>query len=454
MVIISLFIRPTKKSSITKVGFRLVDGRKKNVFYTSDILVDSRLWDQKRQNFKSNLKLIDEEQRRKTLNDINHIKELLIHAYNNRENDSVVTSDWLKSEMNYLLKNPEERKGEPEKSFFETFEYFITSHRVTEHRKDNYRVVLRSMKRFEKFKQMKNRKFKLTFKNFDSDLLRELEDYFRNEHQYFLDYPDLFKVSHAEPKPKKRGDNTISGIFTKIRTFVLWSMKRDKSINDPFNDYTIIKEKYGTPYYLTEEERNKIYLHDFSNKPNLELQRDIFIFQCSIGCRVADLYKMTKRSVEIKTIVEDGVEKEIGVLEYIAGKTKEGDPKTLSVPLMNIGMKIFKKYKEIDSDKIFPFISVDKYNDSLKVIFKECGIDRIVTILNPTNKEVERKYLYEVASSHLARRTFVGNLYKKTGDQRLVSALSGHKENSLAFGRYASVDEEMKRDVLKQFDLE
>lgn len=77
------------------------------------------------------------------------------------------------------------------------------------------------------------------------------------------------------------------------------------------------------------------------------------------------------------------------------------------------------------------------------------GVDRIVTILDPlTHNEVKRP-IYEVASSHLARRTFIGNIYKKVKDPNLVSALSGHKEGSKAFRRYRDIDEEMKKDLVK-----
>ena len=33
----------------------------------------------------------------------------------------------------------------------------------------------------------------------------------------------------------------------------------------------------------------------------------------------------------------------------------------------------------------------------------------------------------------MARRTFIGNIYRKVKDPNLVSALSGHKEGSKAF---------------------
>ena len=80
------------------------------------------------------------------------------------------------------------------------------------------------------------------------------------------------------------------------------------------------------------------------------------------------------------------------------------------------------------------------------------GVDRIVTILDPLTRDEVKKPLYEVASSHLARRTFIGNIYKKVKDPNLVSALSGHKEGSKAFRRYRDIDEEMKKDLVKLLD--
>ena len=65
-------------------------------------------------------------------------------------------------------------------------------------------------------------------------------------------------------------------------------------------------------------------------------------------------------------------------------------------------------------EKLLPFISEQKYNDAIKKIFKLAGVDRIVTILDPlTHNEIKRP-IYEVASSHLARRTFIGNIYEKS----------------------------------------
>jgi hypothetical protein len=73
---------------------------------------------------------------------------------------------------------------------------------------------------------------------------------------------------------------------------------------------------------------------------------------------------------------------------------------------------------------------------------------RKVTVVNPTTSEEEKRVLYEIALSHLARRTFVGNLYKQVKDPNLVGSLSGHKEGSKAFARYREIDEQMKRELV------
>ena len=47
--------------------------------------------------------------------------------------------------------------------------------------------------------------------------------------------------------------------------------------------------------------------------------------------------------------------------------------------------------------------------------------------------EPEPRPIYEVLSSHSARKAFAGNMYKNVKDPNLVCALTGHKEGSKAF---------------------
>ena len=213
-----------------------------------------------------------------------------------------------------------------------------------------------------------------------------------------------------------------------------------KTTNNPFRNYAVEECVYGTPYYITIDERNKIYRTNLARHPQLATQRDIFVFQCLIGCRVGDLYKLTRDNLIG------------GAVEYIPRKTKDGHPVTVRVPLNTIAREILARYADYTGPVLFPLIAEQQYNRAIKRIFLAAGLKRKVPILNPLTREPEQRPIWEVASSHLARRAFVGNLYKQVKDPNLVGALSGHKEGSRAFARYRDIDDEMKNELVKMLE--
>ena len=48
----------------------------------------------------------------------------------------------------------------------------------------------------------------------------------------------------------------------------------------------------------------------------------------------------------------------------------------------------------------------------------------------------------------MARRTFIGNLYKLVKDPNLVASMSGHANGSVAFARYSAIDDDMKKELI------
>ena len=146
-----------------------------------------------------------------------------------------------------------------------------------------------------------------------------------------------------------------------------------------------------------------------------------------------------------------------GQIEYIPRKTKDNKPVTAEIPLNARAMAILDKYRNVDlsaykskgnPNPLLPFISSQKYNEAIKEIFKACGIDRMVTVLDPVSGEQTQKPFYEVASSHLARRTFVGLLYNQIQDPNLISSMSGHVEGSREFARYRKIEREAKEKAV------
>lgn len=382
----------------------------------------------------------------KTLDDL---KNVILNSFIEVDKE-IVSKEWLHEiidRFHYPEKYIDKEAEKP--SFFQSFNQFLEVRKLSEVRKKNFKVISRALQRFEMYTRLNgDKKFSLTLDDTTTETLRKFEKFLSIEHTFFFkdeknqivctdEYRLIFESVPESRTPQPRGQNTINDVFTKLRTFFLWSIELGLTSNNPFKNYSIEECVYGTPYYISIEERNNLFSTDLSHIPPLAIQRDIFVFQCLIGCRVGDLYKMTKENVIS------------GSIQYIPRKTKDGRPITVEVPLNSIAKEILQRYENTDTNKLFPFISEQKYNMAIKAMFLEAEITRKVVVRNPTTGESEIKPINEIASSHLARRCFVGNLYKQVQDPNLVGALSGHKEGSRAFARYREIDKTMKAELVK-----
>ena len=439
------FIRKTASkndtNSVATIYFRLRDG-KKDIKAASELTINPNHWSSEKQGYKDRVALVSEEKKQALNNEVQNILNLINQNYT-PESDS----EWLSALIDKYhhpnrYKTKEEIEAENKPILLELFSEFLVKHKLSEVRKKNFRVIQRTLARYELYVRAtkKGQKdFTLDVDTVTPETLRDMWDFFENEYQYYELYPSIYETIPEKRTPQPRGKNTLIDCFSRIRTFFLWCFDNKLTTNRPFDKFPIEECKYGTPIYINLEERDRIFNADLSATPQLEIQRDIFIFQTLIGCRVSDLYRMTRLNIVN------------GAVEYIQKKTKEGNPVTVRVPLNDKAKEILERYKDHEG-KLLPFISEQKYNEAIKKIFKLSGVDRIVTILDPLTRDEVKKPLYEVASSHLARRTFIGNIYKKVKDPNLVSALSGHKEGSKAFRRYRDIDEEMKKDLVKLLD--
>ena len=442
MASVTAFIRVSKKKiDYASIRYRLRDGRNVQLFHVSELEVNPIYWDSAKQQIKA--KVIFNADERLTINKgVAERKNIIMELYNAESNKEGLTSEWLDGAIDQCL-HPEkyESEGAKKLTFFERFSEFLEARKLSDVRTRNFMVIYRALQRYEMYvTTIQHKAFKLDIDTITGDTLRGFEDFLINEYLYVHKYPSLYKAFHVSRTPKQRGRNTLNSIFIKLRTFCIWCNDTGKTTNTPFKNFTIKESAYGTPYYITIDERNKLYNTDFSSNPQLSMQRDIFVFQCLVGCRIGDLIKMTKSNVIN------------GAIEYIPRKTKEGRPITVRVPLNSIALEILNKHKDIEVCKLFPFISEQKYNRYIKKMFLGAELTRMVTVTNSISGEEEKQPLNEIASSHIARRCFVGNLYKQVKDPNLVSALSGHKEGSKAFGRYREIDEQMKTDLVKMLE--
>jgi integrase len=438
MATVRAFIRTTTAGGgKVRVRFRLRDSLRAQVFHTSEIEVLPGQWDAARESIKAKV-VIAEGERVRINKVVAERKALMAELYTTAPSGVTVTSAWMEEQIERRL-HPElfgvDASGE--ETFFAAFETFITTRPAQALRKKGLRTVMHALQRYEKYKRIEgDTDFTLSLGGFDEATLRDFVTFMAHEAERVKWYPELY-AGFIRPKAVGRGQNYITALLSALRTFFNWVRHTERPTSEPFRNFSMPPQVYGTPYYITIGERNALYAADLSDSPDLAAIRDIFVFQCFVGCRVGDLQKLTPDNVTG------------GALEYIPRKTKEGRPVTVRVPLSVTAAEIVERYAGSALGRLLPVPELGVYNAGIRAAFTRAGLTRVVTVLNPTTREEEHKPLNEIASSHLARRTFVGNLYKQVADPNLIGSLSGHTEGSAAFARYRQIDEEMKVGLVK-----
>ena len=406
---------------------------------------------------------------------LNNLEKEIISKFEAADKSSV-DAYWLKDVVDrfnhpekYQLATSEEKK----KTIYEVIEeYTLTPDRKTnqplvESHARVFYVLSRTIARYAGYIRAtdKNRNdYEFDIDKVTREDIEDFTDYLRHEKELADDKPKLFKklLSEYPQSVRKgrnviegRGENTIIKMRTRLKSVFQYCNMKGYTSNRPFEGITIGTAKVGTPIYITIDERNQIADADLATiwetMPKNERQmarmpiktlieqRDIFVFQCMIGCRVGDLLKMTDKYIHN------------GILVYTPHKTKdEGDEAVQArVPLHPRAVSLIDKYRGADPEgRLFPFITAQRYNDAIKVIFKMAGITRNVEVRNPRTGENEIVPINEVASSHLARRTFVGNAYFKVHDPNLIGKMSGHVEGSKAFKRYRKIEDDTLKEVI------
>lgn len=370
----------------------------------------------------------------KAKSDMEEIKTRIIEAYQSERRE--IKGTWLIEVI-----NPSEEDKQIV-DFYKLGADFLERKNYAYARKNAFKILFRECARYAAYKDYV----------WDIDTITRNDiDNFRvflgKERELMEKHPKLYKVilkkaSHVFPTKKdsvnEKGSNYISQQIKYLLTFLFWCVDKGFTENRQFFGYHNETPKYGEPYYLSIDERN--HLADFPMSGSLAIQRDIFIFQCLVGCRVGDLYRLTDNNI-------DG-----NMLHYVPDKTVRDDkPAMCHVPLTDRAMEIIERYRGLDrKGRLLPFVCDQKYNKWIKEMLTVAGITRKVTVINPTTGHEEIRPINEIGSSHMARRTFVGGLYKVVQDPALIGKMSGHVEGSRAFARYRSIETDLLKEAIEK----
>lgn len=405
-----------------EILMRLHGGRDMDQRAKTGIMVDPALWDDENMRLKISRRFvtpatIEASDRQK---DLDSLAAYVENRFLKERSD--ICSGWLQATIYEFMHGS--KADAPDKKHLllaDMCEKYLDAHpKFSESTIGQYKMMANLLRRYA------HRQYPLYIETMTSDDLDDLEIYMAEE--------------DVDGKIVTRSQNTISTKMKKLHAVFEWCIHKKKLIhNSPFEDYEIPEAIYGDPTYLTMEERDAVYAYKGLSKAQ-EIQRDIFIFHCYIGCRVSDLLRLTHSNL----IYREGS----FFIDYIQKKLIEESEEVVSVPLSDVAFDIIEKYADDNRNSLLPFISAQKYNDAIKAILRKVGITRNVIVLDRLTRESIAVPICEISSSHLARRTFTQHVFSATKSEKIAAELTGHAEGSKAMERYTKLDDSMRKDVI------
>jgi len=231
--------------------------------------------------------------------------------------------------------------------------------------------------------------------------------------------------------------NSIGKHIKNLKIFLNDALINGVSSNTIFKNknFKVLKE-VTTDIYLTEEEIKILAEKNFSNRPRVDLARDIFLIGCYTGQRVSDYNGLTNKNIEIL----DGH-------KFIKIRQKKTDTMVL-IPITTRIRSIMKKY----DNNFPPKLSEPILRQNIKTACSSVGFKYLIDVSYTKGGKLIKKQVpkYTLVKTHTARRSFCTNYYKKDNKSiQNIMLFSGHKTER-EFYKYIRIEKEQQAlSVLK-----
>ena len=216
----------------------------------SELQINPNHWRQDRQGYRSRVTLVDDDARKLFDTSVKELTGIIAREYYIGAN-----SDWLKRLIFAYHHHNACQMGSGmavSKSFVVWAEKYLQSKHFDRHQECNTRCLMAKVTRFE---TSKGNGFTMNIDSITADDLREFESFLVKEYGISL--------------------NTICTNMTLLRTVCNWARKQGVTNNDPFFGYEMPRALYGTPYFLTIQERDQVLSCDLSDDAELAEYRDM-----------------------------------------------------------------------------------------------------------------------------------------------------------------------------------
>jgi integrase len=392
---------PKKRESLIVLKFSYAGRR---LVYSFGESVPAAAWSTKNQRVKNNSHTA--KTKRYELNrTLDKLQDGLQEAYTKELVNGVPEPEKLKQYLHKIM-----HPSEPDDNFLALFDRFISGEitfRGKAKKEQTLKNYATTKKHLTDFSDKKN--YALSFESINLDFYHKFTTYVR--------------------EVKNLKQNTIAKDITNIKAVMNTANSFGYTSNQIFKnrDFAAQEEEVET-VHLSERELMKLYKHDFSKNKKLECVRDLFVFACFIGQRFSDFTK-----VHPNNIVDIDGEK------FIRMKTQKSG-EIVTIPCNNVVLEIFEKYRHNPNSLPNP-ISSQKFNEYVKDACKAAKLNEKGRLSSDPEKE-----LWQLCSSHTARRSFATNLYLEGFPTYDLMKITGHRTEK-SFQKYIKIS---KLDAAKK----
>lgn len=339
---------------------------------------------------------------------------------NLEQKKKVITPDMLRFEMDKALnKGPQDIQHENLLSF------------IKYHLDNNPPVLIKSkkiQKRLEPGSLRSKKQVLARLKEFQKKYHRKIDF-----ESVDIDFYNAFTNYLTEGKKLSR--NTVGRLVKDLKSYLRRADEMGIEVNQDFKKAAFLVEKEEVDnIYLNENELEKIYTCDLSERPGLARVRDLFIVGAYTGLRFSDFSQI--KPVHIKS-------------DFIQIHTQKTGQK-VTVPIHPKVREILTKY----DGKLPKAISNQKMNDALKNIGELAKLnEQVETKKTKAGKLVSTiSNKYDLISTHTARRSFATNAYKSGIPSLHIMKITGHKTER-AFMRYIVLDDFEAAEIMNKYEF-
>lgn len=220
--------------------------------------------------------------------------------------------------------------------------------------------------------------------------------------------------------------NTVGIYAGQLKLLMREARRRKLHTSIDFEDFEI-KRVETTQIALTEEEIKTLYNFDFSNTPHIEEAVNIFLVGCYSGLRYSDISKLTYSHIHT---LGDGTR---AIKIEATQKTKT----PVIIPIRPELERLLTKLPfTLSNERLIDYLQIGAqmiggtFMEEIPVRDTKGG--KISTVLKPK---------YKLLGSHVGRRSFATNLYRRGIPAIQIMMMTGHKTEK-EFMKYIRVTQE------------